>query len=390
MLLALITKSLQPGDSGKYFVIFGSILSTYFICGIGATDGLIILAAKLRHQGDRSNLERSLASAVVFSLATAVLFGVFFMPFIWIITDSVIISIFSGIWWISYGIVYCMGQILIADERIKAGSFVFYASINVSSLIIVGMCFVSRVDLRLSEVIIAFSISSIVAAFGSILYVQRNLRVFGAQIEPASLKSSIKTGWVIAAGRIVQALILWMPIWTAAYFIGEAAAAEIGLASRLAFAVSAMLAAVKFSIRPRIAHYIVRRNWDVVSNIRRNVSKFSVTFVVIAMVLTVTIGQSVIPLIFGHSYSEVWLLLFIILLGALAESIAGPVDEMLKLSGFASFVALSQIIVLVFGFCVQALLSYYFTGIGVAFGHSVSFALLYSVIMLKFFKIRSI
>jgi O-antigen/teichoic acid export membrane protein len=125
------------------------------------------------------------------------------------------------------------------------------------------------------------------------------------------------------------------------------------LASRLAVAVGALIAAVRFAIRPRLAREAALGNWQEIERTVSKIAFFATALAICAVAAAALIGAPLISAVFGAHYIDAAPLTALMLVGTVGESIGGPVDEVLKMSGEAELLLVVQTIAFVAGFAVQ-------------------------------------
>lgn len=389
-LVTLIARILPTHETGTYFFISGLVLSLYFFAGLGIPDGLVVscpsASAKGRGMYARALIARgircSLASVIVISVAVGVAVAMY--------EGSTRIAVSTVIWLCGYCLVFIASQALIALDKIQWGSFIFYSAVNTCLCLTTIPYLLLASNPSLEMVLATNACAAAIAGVAAMLFVLREGGRHVSGTAEVSIAETWKSGALIASGRVVQAGIIWMPVWIAGFLLSKEDTAQIGLACRLLGIVGAVLAAIRFSIRPQIARLAAEGDWKMIERIDRKIAFWASVLAVAAMAATVVIGADVIALVFGEPYRAAAPLLLILLGASLAESIGGPVDEILKMSGNAQSVLVLQGISLGFMAAVGALLSLHEGVAGTAVAFAFSFVLLYGLQIALLYKRRGI
>ncbi|WP_156432614.1 lipopolysaccharide biosynthesis protein [Mycobacterium sp. M26] len=353
--VAVITRALDQHDAGNYFVTMGFVTATYFIAGLGLPDGVVRYAPALMATGRESEGRALLRGGLRYSLLTIPIGAGITGCAIGIYLGATDVGILSGVWWGCYGVIFVCAQSLVASSRSELGTAVFYSAASAGQLLIsVPMIVLGHLD-RLDSVLMAMVLGTAAAACVSVAIALRlRAHASGAAIGPETLRGVWQQGMLIAVGRVAQSCLIWSPVWVVSMTLGASDAALVGLASRLVNAVAAVLAAVRFSIRPSLAQDAAQGNWRTIETQSSRIAAFATTLSVTAALAMATIGEPLIAFLFGPAYRGVGIITAIMLISTIGESLGGPVDEVLRMSGHAREVILAQLVVLVVAFAAQA------------------------------------
>lgn len=384
LLVALITQRLSLDEAGVYFLLFGAVLTSYFMAGFGLPDGCVKAFPAWQENHPREAAPLALRATLVIgwssSLGLACLFAA--GSFLWLgaelPTGSGAIALWAGLWWLAYGCIFVSAQVLIAAGQIKTGAFAFYAAINFAALFLVVPLLFLISHPSLEFVIAAMAGTSALASLGIALWTWGHCPATGPWRACPSLRQAWKTGAAIAIGRVLQAALIWTPVWIAGGLLGETAAAQMGLGLRLVSAVGAVLATIRFSIRPELARHVVADRWPQIRALCGDIAFWVSLLAIGALIASLVLGPWLIPLIFGAGYQDVWLLVALLLLGVFGESMAGPIDEVLKMSGAAARVSWAQALALGLGCLLQLAGAAAFGLAGIALGYGLTFMALYA------------
>jgi O-antigen/teichoic acid export membrane protein len=253
-------------------------------------------------------------------------------------------------WWLSYGIVYFSSQGLVAVRREELGSFFFYSSINLATFAALAMYLLVAPRPELAGAIATATFAALVAASIS-LYALARLAPAGRSGLRVPLKEASQVGASIVAARVLQGLLFWIPVWTVAHAFSPARAAVFAIASRLLFGVMGALAAVRFSVRPAIVAAIALDRWPDIERDGRRIAIVACAAVILAILATLAVGEPILGAFFGEQYRPAAMILVVLLLGGLGESIGGPVDEVIKMSGGQSIALVAIGVVVAVEFC---------------------------------------
>ncbi|UCU94175.1 lipopolysaccharide biosynthesis protein [Hydrogenophaga taeniospiralis] len=389
-ILVLISRTLNSADAGIFFVLSGIVLTAYFAVSFGIPDGFVLIAAKQISLGRNQLAKLKVRSAAEFSLLITVPVCIVIAMVISKMMHAPMLGTLAGIWLLGYCLCFISAQALIAINRIKTGTFVFYSAINVllAFTTIPYLSIASHPNLESTVAWIAFP--SFFAGCLSILYCW--LSVFRSS-KFVSLKRKAKIGLTcllrggpISLGRLVQSALIWSPVWIAGVSLSIESTAQVGLATRLFGVFGAMLAAIRFSVRPQIAQLAASNNWKCIEYITQKIAFAASLFVLISLIVATTAGRDLIPLLFGQTYNSTWSILLIMFGASFGESMGGPVDEVLKMTGSALHVLYMQVLSLLILWPLGLAFSWIFGphGIAIAFASTVIF--LYSMLIIHLFR----
>ncbi len=342
LVVVLITRRLGREETGIYFEIFGIINATYFLFGAGFPDGLVRFVAHADATGKRDEIRSLIGRSALMSVAIAVATiligvaaGLVFEGAL--ITRAVIAT--TALWWFCYGATFFASQILVAAGRSSLGAFFFYPAMNialfVTSVPYLLLAAQPKLELTLAAAvgggILCAGASITCAVLATLSYpVSNNVR---APIGPV-----LRLGLPISVSRLLQSCLYWIPVWAIGLWQGVATAALFATASRLNVAIAAVMAAIRFTIRPTIVRLAAQDDWIGIGREGRRTATVATVTAVVATLGTVTLGPSLIAFVFGEPYRESAWILAILMVGTLGECIGGAVDEILKMTGRAGLV----------------------------------------------------
>lgn len=195
------------------------------------------------------------------------------------------------------------------------------------------------------------------------------------------MRDAWRQGIMIAAGRVIQACLLWSPVWVVSVALGATDAALVGLGARLVAAVAAVIGAVRFSIRPTLVRDAAKGDWRSIEVRCSRIALFTVGLAVAAIVTLLAFGPSLVSAFFGPEFRAASYVTALMLVGTIGESLGGPVDEVLRMSGYASVVFRSQALALFVAVPAQLLAGVYGGLIALLVVYGLMFIALYSVLI---------
>ena len=153
----------------------------------------------------------------------------------------------------------------------------------------------------------------------------------------------LKTGMPIMAGRLMQATFPWTPVWILIAVASAEEAAIYGAASRLTVAVTSVVAAMRFSVRPTIVELSIANRFKDIVTLNRKCSVISAVPPTCGIAILAFAGDTIIPTVLGPDYAAVTGVLIILMAGVLAEAFGGLSDEILKMTGRTRIVLATQL-----------------------------------------------
>lgn len=344
LIVLLITRYLTQAEAGHYFVAFGVVATAFCIAGFGLPDGLVKTVGEDIAAGRDGAVRRSITRAGFFTLASCV--GLSIIGAVGAMSagfDRVYVLLTTA-WWFCYAMVFFSAQGLVALRRAGIGSFFFYTSTNLCLLGTSVPYILLAKTPDLDGVMIATVSGAGLSMLAAAGFLARQLSAYPNGDELVLLRPAFRIGFVIALARVLQAMIYWIPVWIAGALLKPEDASLIGTASRLLIAVTAVIAALRFSVRPEIVAAAARDDWKHIERLGRTISMVATASTLAAMLLLWFLGGDAIQFVFGANYAAVAPILLILMVGALGESVGGPVDEILKMTSrtlpvFAGLVA---------------------------------------------------
>ena len=386
--VAVVIRALNQDEAGQYFVIMGLVWATYFVAGVGLPDGAVRFVPALVAIDNEPQATSLLSRGFRYSLATVPIGAALSACALAAYSGACGPAILTGVWWASYGIIFVSAQAIVASGQGELGTAIFYSAANTGQLVVtVPLILLAGLD-RLDTVLLATVAGTSLSAAVCLVVAWCRCGRRGVGQQP--LREAWQQGATIAAGRVVQSCLLWSPVWVVSLTLGASDAALVGLASRLVSAVAAVIAAVRFSIRPSLARDAAQGNWRAIESHSSRIALFTTVLAVAALAVAVAAGDPLIAFLFGSSYRGAGIITALMLIGTVGESFGGPVDEVLRMSGHATEVIVLQTAVLVAGIGAQALAGWSGGLTALLMTYGLMFLLLYLVFIGRLWRLRGI
>lgn len=331
LVIAIVTRALDQADAGNYFVIMGIVWATCYAAGIGLPDGAVREVAALRAVGQEAHAASTLRRCFLLSLATIPICAALAICVVAFYLGSWREAIVAGICWAAYGAIFVSAQTIVANGSGQAGSFVLYSTANLGQLIITVPGIIAGHLQSLFAVLVAVALGTVSSASLALTAAWRSSR--GPTDECSSVRQTWVVGLPLVSTRLLLTCLISSPVWIAAGVLGPSDAAIVALASRLAASVGAVTAAIRFSIRPVLARDSAIGDWPAIQDRASKVALFATALACVAIAAVLTVGRFAIPWFFGSAYEAAALMTALMLIGTVGESIGGPIDEVLKMSG---------------------------------------------------------
>ena len=344
LIVVLVARGLPKADAGAYLLIFGAVTTTSVFAGFGTPDGLVKAIPELLSQGASAAARAAVVRSAWFTawtslglvalgMAAALLQGV---------APAIVIS--AGLWWLAYAAVFFCGQTLVALRHEAKGAFVFYALNNLLLLVTTAPFLLLARHADVVGALHASVAAGAIAALTGVVFVRRALRALGTEGTGDTRIATQRLGLLIAVARVLQSMLYWVPAWAVAAASGPADAAIMGAAGRLLIAATAVIAVFRFTIRGRIVAAGARGDTAAITRMARASATIATLVALAALALVLAVGEPAIGLLFGSGFREAAPVLAILLIGAIGESVGGPVDEVLKYQGQARAVLYGLIV----------------------------------------------
>jgi O-antigen/teichoic acid export membrane protein len=397
----LIAHHTEIHIAGMYFALFGFVTVAVMAVGLGIPDGLVRHFAAYRLSAANDRVKSIVVRSIVASVAISGLIGVagYFIAKLFFDLDSEV-TLLTGVWWLGYALTFIFAQIMVALGRPAIGVFVLYSSVTIGYAFTLVPFILIADNVTLKGLLYAANAGAWSAALvGSVLVARSTTAVANrntystrvpANCDPYSSRAAqpsfqaseptvlemLLTGFPMMLGRFMQASLPWIPVWVLITLVSADEAAIYSAASRLTVAVTSVVAALRFSIRPAIVELNTKMRYADIVSLNRKCSMISAVPPVAGIIALLISGHVLIPLVLGHQYVGVDIVLLILMFGVLAEAFGGMSDEILKMTGRTYVVICTLVLAVLF----QLSASYYLAPHGasaVAFATAIAFAIQY-------------
>ncbi|MEM7398230.1 MAG: oligosaccharide flippase family protein [Pseudomonadota bacterium] len=343
VVLAVIARSVSVEDYGIYMMCLSVTFSFYYVSGFGTSEsGLAHLSRNRALEKEEGNgqivgtvMGTTLACAAVLLCAAVIVYVL--QPFAERTTNTA--AIFILVFLSAAGIIFNVSQLLLGLGYSAVGSFFFYPAINLTLLFSTVPTALILSDVHFVNLSIATSLGACVAACVALFSVRRLTRALSHSWSFAQCKTLIYEGVGLTGVRILHVSSFWIPTMVTGFILAPALAGEMGTAGRIAIAVSAVIAAVRFFIRPAINRALATADMVELRRMLGSVAFITTSAGLLALIANEMVGEEVISFFFGQDLASASMTLTVLLLSVCAEAVFGPVDELLKANGQQKVVA---------------------------------------------------
>lgn len=359
-IVLLISRRLSQADAGTFFLVFGAVSATAFVSGFGLPDGLVKYCAEAIALDNRSAATRLVVQTVrvtlVLNAGVAVLVAATMAA-----TDHLWVVVELGIlWWFCSAAVFCLSQCLVGLGHPHWGATIFYSATNGFLVLVLVPYLLLCSEPKLLTVLLCNVGCSLLAAISGYLLVRwhtrRERRLPGAE---QRLRHVRVLGAQVACSRLLLATLYWIPTWVVGWMLGKQDAAVMGAAGRFLVAVSAICSALKFVVRAEIAAAAAKERWQRIQHRGRIMATVCTAITLASIAIVYLAGTPVLTRLLGPEYEPTGSVLLVLLICVLAESLGGPVDEVLKITGHASSVLVVLLISVVLTLGMSVMLARY-------------------------------
>ncbi|KQN74786.1 lipopolysaccharide biosynthesis protein [Devosia sp. Leaf64] len=343
-IVVLVARSLTLSDAGIYFIAFSLVATLFPLAGLGMPDGMVKAVGLAIATNQDGSVLPSVKRAALYTGLTTICCGLIGMLAASFAGVEFFLSFAIACWWALYCSVFFFSQLLVALHKPGPGAFFGYTATNFAYLVsLIPYLFIVHNPTVLQTLWIAVLGSAISALFAG-LYSVRALAPYISSSDVTNPSPMFRVGFSLAASRLFQASLAWTPIWTTAYILGPEASAVYSAGGRLMVGVTAVVASLRFAVRPEIIKKAALADWRAIERLGRIISLGSTGLAVVALAGVLIFGPFVIPLVFGPDYVQAVPVLAVLLIGAIGEGIGGPVDEVLKMTGYQQFVLMTVVV----------------------------------------------
>jgi O-antigen/teichoic acid export membrane protein len=334
VVLAILARHLTIEDYGRYMLVLGAVWASYTLLGLGASETFVREAPKRIQSGHRDDVATLAGGTLTVALGTAALLALVGGLLLWLLgldsrTTTLVAFILAFV--IANGVVFNVAQILLGGGFQALGSFFFYPAVNVTLLVSSVPYVILAKHPSFEGVAVATSSAGLLMAAISLLLVV--YRIHPVRATAATVFQLARIGIKLACARALAYVGVWLPTFLAGVILAPVDAGYLGTASRLAAAVAAMTASVRFAVRPAIVRAFDRGDHDEIKETCGRLATVIFSIACLGLAISVIAGQSIFRIAFGPKLESAAPLLTILLVGVAWEAFCGPVDEVLKMTG---------------------------------------------------------
>ncbi|MGK2908444.1 MAG: lipopolysaccharide biosynthesis protein [Sphingobium sp.] len=334
LILSLIAHHFSRHDYGLYILVLSAVLPVFPLLGFGASEYVVREMPRLDAMHDRPARQHMAGTMLgILMLSVGVALGAALLAAAIVPLDGQQRTMlwFATGFFIANGVMFNCAQLLLALDRHGLGAFFNYPAINIGLMAVSAPYMLLAPDPNFTGLAVAtVSGASAMALWALVLALHSGGRP-RFTLSPAL--GQVVIGIRLAIARTLYGIGLWLPTFLAGILLNPADAGILGTAGRLSVAVSAAMAAVRFSIRPAIVRAAQRDDMDAIAALCGRLGTISLALSIAAMAATLLVGRPVIAWAFGPGFDAVVPVLAILLIAVAIECFGGPVDEVLKMTG---------------------------------------------------------
>lgn len=334
VILMILARHLSLDDYGRYMLVLSSVLPTYPLLGLGVSETFVRDAPKHEQRGRPYEVAALVSAALIVALGMAACVALVGGILVWLLPlNPAVITLVAFIiaFFIANGVTFNAAQLLLGGGFQASGSFFFYPAVNLSLLISSVPYVLFAKTPTFQGIAVATSSGALLTAAAAILLVVIRIRL--ARTSVSTMRHLVRIGIRLSAARALGHAGNWLPTFAAGVVLAPVQAGNLGTASRLAVAVGALNAAVRFAVRPSIVRAFERQDHDGIKETCGRLAAATFAAACLAFVVSAFAGHSLIAIFFGADLASAAPLLTILLVGVACEAFGGPVDEVLKMTG---------------------------------------------------------
>lgn len=332
IILSIIAHSVSAEDYGLYIISLSITFSCYYFVGLGTSESALFRISRSLALQEKDAVSETIGSVLIITLSCAALILAVAFSILYKYAENTSI-IFALILIAATGIIFNVSQIFLSLGKSLVGSFLFYPAINITLLLSSVPTAIILEDPQFSQIALASSVGAGLSAISALIFCLWASRTYSLSWSLERAWQLIREGFGLTIVRVLHAGSFWIPTIVTGFMLSPTSAGLMGTAGRLAIAVSAIIAALRFIIRPTIAIALAQNNLAYLRTMSGSVAFISTTGAIFAIIINAVLGEYLIDLLFGSQLGAVSDILTILLISVFAEALFGPVDEILKVSG---------------------------------------------------------
>lgn len=352
--LSFLAKSLSQEHYGLYVLCLSVTYSFYYILGFGTSERAVIEISRDLAIKEKNRIGSYIASVfIVVSISLVIVFfGILMVAFFSDYTYQSSALIFVTVFLFANGITFNASQIILSLGHSSLGSFFFYPAVNFTIALYLAIASFFWVKPNFDQIAILAGLASLSVAFIAVTVCLIYARGFKLKPSISVCINFIRSGFSLGIIRILHVSSFWVPTMVAGLMLSNVAAGIIGTAGRLAIAVAAVIAALRFVLRPKLIEAIALEKIAELRILADQVAFLTLFTGFVAIIINLFWGEYLISIFFGEKFLAVVPLLNILLIGVCAEAVFGPVDEILKATeGYSQVTLIYVFSVFIFSIC---------------------------------------
>lgn len=334
VILMILARHLSLDDYGRYMLVVSAVLPTYPLLGLGVSETFVRDAPRHVQRGRSDEVAALVGATLAASLGMAAGVTVVGGLLVWLLPldpTTTTLAAFVVTFFIANGLTFNAAQLLLGGGFQALGSFFFYQAVNLSLLM-------SAVPYVVFEKTPTFQGLAVAASSGALLMAGAAITLAVYRIPPArasvaTMRHLVRIGIHLSAARALGHAGNYLPTFAAGVVLAPVQAGYLGTASRLAAAVGAVNAAMRFAVRPSIVCTFERQDHDAIRETCGRLATAAFAAASLAFIVSAFAGHTLIPFVFGPDLESAAPLLTILLVGVACEAFGGPADEVLKMTG---------------------------------------------------------
>lgn len=339
LILTLISHHFPHREYGLYVFVLSTVMPVYPLLGFGVSETVVRDLPAL--SGDapenvRADMTGTMLGVVLLCAAAVPALAWAASALLPMSGEARTTLFFMAGFLAANGVMFNCAQLLLASGKPFLGAFFYYPAVNLAL-----MAFsVPYMLFSPSPGFAGLAAATVMGAgLSAALALGLAIRHGGLpRLKPAIARHQIAIGIRLAIARVLYGVGLWLPTFLAGVLLGAGDAGVLGTAGRLAAAVSAVMAAIRFSVRPEIVRAFARGDMGRIGAVCGELAACSLGLALCAIAGALLLGKPLIVAAFGAHLAGVAPLLVILLVGVAAECFGGPVDEVLKMTGHQDWV----------------------------------------------------
>lgn len=334
--LSTIAKNTSPDEYGLYMLCLSVVFSAYYVVGLGSSETAVIYMPRYTSDQKKNEMGLTIGSvlaASVLSAAVIIIVAAAVYAMNSHVGDTVLAVTFTLFFVAMNGVMFNVSQLLLGMGRSSLGSFFFYPATNITLLLSTVPAALFMRHVPFSALTTATSLGSFIASTLAVAMLLWASRHYNLAWTVGKFWALSRTGLSLTSARILHVTSFWIPTMVTGFMLSPQIAGIIGTSGRLAIAVSAVIAALRFVVRPTLSRAVAVNDTAHIKKVCGSLAFCFIVIALLALVMNEILGVFLVATFFGTKYLLVQPILRVFLIGVIAEGVYGPVDELLKMTG---------------------------------------------------------